>query len=320
MKTVSRVLNREPNVREDTRERVLAAVAQLRYVPHSSARSLAGNKSYLIALLYNNPSRNYLMEVMTGVLAACEEHQYNMLLCPLELDDPTIVDGVETLVARLRPDGLLLTPPITDSPALLARMEEIGVPSASISPKDGARCSGASMDETRAAAEMVAHLASLGHRRIAHIAGHPAHGASDWRLAGYRAGLEQAGIRYDAALVQPGEFTFESGRRGVAALLDLPRAPTAIFAGNDDMAAGAIAALLERGLHVPQDVSVCGFDDSPVSKHIFPALTTVHQPAHDMGRLATLELLSTIRTRRPGRMLHVPFTLRLRDSTGPAPR
>jgi LacI family transcriptional regulator len=176
------------------------------------------------------------------------------------------------------------------------------------------------MDETQAACDMVAHLAALGHRRIAHIVGHPAHGASGWRLTGYRLGLERAGIEFDPTLVVPGEFSFESGMQGARQLLDLKRRPTAVFAANDDMAAGVISEALERGLQVPDDLSVCGFDDTPMSSHIFPALTTVHQPTHDMGRLATMELLATLQNPGSGRMLHVPYTLQARRSTGPAPR
>lgn len=320
MKTVSRVLNREPNVREDTRARVQKAVDKLKYIPHFSARSLAGNKSYLIALIYNNPSANYLMEVMGGVLAACDAEQYGMLLCPFDAEGPKLITAIETLVARSQPDGLILTPPITDAPGLLKRLAEMDVSYASVSPKVHKKCIGVAMDETQAASDMVGHLLSLGHRRIAHIVGHPAHGASGWRLTGYQQGLDRAGLKFDPTLVVQGEFSFDSGVRAAQQLFALKKRPTAVFAANDDMAAGVIHAALEQGLRVPQDVSVCGFDDTPMSGQIFPALTTVHQPTHEMGRLATLELLASIQRPGSGRMLHVPYTLHLRKSTGPAPR
>jgi LacI family transcriptional regulator len=319
MKTVSRVLNREPNVREETRLRVQTAVDELRYTPSTSARSLAGRKSYLIALLYNNPSANYLMEIMGGVLAACEAEKYNMMNCPLDVDELKLLTSFESLIARSQPDGLVLTPPITDSPALLKRLAELDIPYASISPKKHGHI-GAAMNETRAATDMVEHLVSLGHRRIAHIVGHPAHGASGWRLSGYRQGLEKAGLRFDPDLVVPGEFSFESGVLAAEKLFSLRKRPTAVFAANDDMAAGVIRVALERNLRVPEDVSVCGFDDTPMSRQIFPALTTVHQPSHEMGRLATLELLASIQTPGSGRMLHIPYALKVRRSTGPAPK
>jgi LacI family transcriptional regulator len=319
MKTVSRVLNREPNVREGTRARVQTVVDNLKYTPSLSARSLAGNRSYLIALLYNNPSANYLMEIMGGVLAGCEAEKYNMVNCPLDIDEHRLIASFEALVARSQPDGVVLTPPITDSPALLKRLAELDIPYASISPKQQSRM-GADMNETRAATDMVEHLVSLGHRRIAHIVGHPAHGASGWRLTGYRHGLEKAGLRFDSELVVPGEFSFESGVLAAEKLFSLRKRPTAVFAANDDMAAGVIRVALERNLRVPEDVSVCGFDDTPMSSQIFPALTTVHQPSHDMGRLATLELLASIRVPESGRMLHIPYALKVRRSTGPAPK
>ncbi len=318
MKTVSRVLNHEPNVREETRKRVTRAVDELKYTPHLSARSLAGSKSFLIALLYNNASASYLMGVIEGVLKACADESYHTLLCPLDGDEARIVAGAEALIARSQPDGLVLTPPITDSPALLKRLAELEIPYSSVSPQDQATGMGVAMDETRAAYDMVMHLVALGHRRIAHIIGHPAHGASGWRLTGYRQGLERAGIRFDPSLVTPGEFSFESGVRAARALLDLERPPSAVFAANDDMAAGVIHVALERRLQVPEDLSVCGFDDTPMSRQIFPALTTVQQPTYEMGRIATQELLASIRNPESGRMLRVPYALKIRQSTGPA--
>ncbi len=317
MKTVSRVLNREPNVREDTRVRVQAAVDALNYKPHPSARSLAGHKSYLVALLYDNPSPNYLMEVIAGVLDACETQQYNMMMCPLDFGSPTFMNAVESMIAHSQPDGLILTPPITDAPALLKRLDELELAYASISPRKQKQCMGVAIDETRAAFDMMQHLVSLGHRRIGHIKGHPEHGASDWRLQGYRDGLQKAGIPFDPDLVVDGEFSFESGVRGAEKLLQLRERPTAIFAANDDMAAGVIGVALRLGLRVPEDVSVCGFDNTPMSLQIYPPLTTVHQPSRDMGRIAALELLTAIRKRDAGKMLQIPYTLKLRQSTGP---
>ncbi len=320
MKTVSRVLNEEPNVSESTRERVRAVVERLQYRPHPSARVLAGRKSYLVAMLYDNPSSNYLMEVELGVLDACQAQHYNLMLAPLVYDAKDIVSKVESLVLQTRVDGVVLTPPITDDAALLARLDELDIPWASISPREENRRIGVIVDEPSAVAEMMLHLASLGHRRIAHIKGHAAHGASAWRLAGYRDGLARAGLAVDETLVVDGEFSYDSGFAATNRLLDLPDPPTAIFAANDDMAAGAIGAICERGLSVPGDVSVCGFDDTPIARHIYPALTTVRQPTREMGRLAGVELLKAIRDRDEGGIVTVPYALQLRRSTGPRPR
>ena len=319
MKTVSRVLNHEPNVSERTRELVQAAVEELRYRPLPSARGLAGRRSYLVAMLFDNPSSNYLMEIEMGVLDACEAQHYNLMLAPLAYDDPDLARKVESLGVQSQLDGVVLTPPITDDAALLRRLEELGIPYSSVSAKEQNRHLGVVVDEHGAVCAMMMHLASLGHRRIAHIKGHAAHGASAWRLAGYREGLRRAGLRYDAKLVVDGEFSYESGYAATNALLDLEDRPTAIFAANDDMAAGAICAICERGLSVPGDISVCGFDDTPIAHQIYPALTTVRQPTREMGRLAASELLKEVRELGSGGIVDVPYALQLRRSTGPVP-
>lgn len=315
IKTVSRVLNQEPNVREETRSRVQAAVEKLQYRPNPSARSLAGQRSYVIALIYDNPSSNYLMEVQGGVLDACRASHYNLVLGPVAYDHPDCIAHVVDLIQHARSDGLVLTPPLTDDVELLARLEALGVPFASISPRNPRGCVGVTLDEHGAVFEMISHLISLGHRRIGHIKGHPDHGASQWRHTGYREALKQAGIAYDPALVVDGQFSYDSGVSGANILLDLADPPTAIFAANDDTAAGVIRAAGKRRLVVPDDLSVCGFDDTPISRQIFPQVTTVRQPTREMGRLATLELLKAIRDPQAGEMMRMGYALQLREST-----
>ena len=175
------------------------------------------------------------------------------------------------------------------------------------------------MDETTAVVELIGHLVAQGHRRIAHIKGPRAHGACQWRYAGYRQALRQAGIAYDPALVVNGQFSFESGVDAANLLLDMDEPPTAIFAANDDMAAAVYRVAGERGLRVPRDLSVCGFDDTPIAGHIYPALTTVRQPTSHMGRLATEQLIEHIRAEAAGRMITVEHAVLERESTA-APR
>mgnify|MGYP001142016981 CR=1 FL=1 len=319
MKTVSRVLNHEPNVAQATRERVEAAVAELGYRPHQSARVLAGNRSYLIGLLYDNPSTNYLMEVELGALDTCLAHHYHLMLIPLKYEGGKVAGQLESLIGQTRIDGVLLTPPLTDTPELLSALETMRVPWASLSARRANQRIGVIIDEQAAARDMVAHLVDLGHRHIAHIRGHPAHGASDWRMAGYRQGLESAGLPIVPGLIVEGLFSFESGHAAAVQLLDLPRPPTAIFAANDDMAAGAISAICERGFSVPADISVSGFDDTPIATQIYPALTTVRQPSRDMGRVAAQELLKAIRSPKDGETVVMPYELQLRRSTSEPP-
>ncbi|MCH2093174.1 MAG: LacI family DNA-binding transcriptional regulator [Pseudoxanthomonas sp.] len=320
MKTVSRVLNNEPNVRDEMRQRVMAVVEKLQYRPNLSARSLAGQRSYVIALVYNNPSRNYLMEIQNGMLEACRDNHYNLVLAPVGASRQRKVDDLKVVFEHFAPDGVVLIPPLTDDPVVLEFLEANHVAFACIAPKHPDGRIGVMMDETAAVRELMAGLVAQGHRRIGHIKGPPAHGACQWRFKGYREALRKAEIEYDEDLVVQGAFSFESGIEAGNRLLDLKRPPTAIFAANDDMAAGVIRAACERGLVVPRDISVCGFDDTPIARHIYPALTTVRQPTSDMGRLATMQLLARIRAADAGGMVHVEHEVLFRESTQPPVR
>ncbi|MEG2804871.1 LacI family DNA-binding transcriptional regulator [Stenotrophomonas sp.] len=319
IKTVSRVLNNEPNVRAETRERVAAAVARLGYKPNLSARSLAGQRSYALALVYNNPSRNYLMEIQNGMLEACHASHYNLILGPVGVGRSTLPD-LSALFENSRPDGVVLIPPLTDDAVVLSYLADHEIPFASIAPRHPEGCIGVRMDETTAVVELIGHLVAQGHRRIAHIKGPRTHGACQWRLAGYRQALRAHGIAYDPALVASGQFSFESGIEAANALLDLDQPPTAIFAANDDMAAAVYRVAGQRGLRVPRDLSVCGFDDTPIAGHIYPALTTVRQPTSRMGTLATEQLIERIRNADGGRMVTVDHAVLVRESTHPPRR
>jgi LacI family transcriptional regulator len=319
-KTVSRVFNREPNVSEKARLRVEAAARELNYRPNPSARSLAGNRSYLVALLFDNPhaGSSYVMELIVGVLQACENTHYNAMLRPLDLSaDP--VAAVEDFVAKHRPDALVLAPPIADDLKLLQRLDELGVRYSAISARSQHARIGVGVNERKAATDMVEHLVALGHRRIAHIAGRNGHGARAWRLAGYREGLRKAGIDFDETLIADGDFSFHSGIAAARRLLDLRDPPTAIFAANDDSACGAMHEAFERGLSIPRDLSICGFDNTPASVQVWPSLTTVHQPCREMGRIATEQVLLSIRDPDAAQTVRISYEIMIRGSTGPVP-
>lgn len=319
IKTVSRVLNQEPNVREETRARVKDAVTRLDYRPSHSARSLAGQRAYVVTFAYDNPSLNYLMEIQAGVLEACRSRHYNLLLAPLTYADPGSIDEIDGLLAHFGSDGLVLIPPLTDDVRLLDYLQRRGMPYASIVPRNPGCRIGVTIDDRAAVCELIAHLIMLGHRRIAHITGHRDHGGSHLRLLGYREAMRKAGLPVRRNWVASGAFTFESGLDAARTLLALAPRPTAIFAANDDMAAGVLRAAAEAGLSVPQDLSVCGFDDVPIARHVTPSLTTVRQPTREMGRVATEQLLRELREPGSGRLLPVRYSVLLRESTGPVP-
>lgn len=321
-KTVSRVLNEEPSVKESTRQRVLAAMEQMNYRPSPAARGLAGSRSFLVAMLYDNndnPASTYLAEIQDGVLEACNANRYSMMVCPLRTRVQDFIRRVDALVADHHIDGVIVTPPLTDNAALLRRLKEHGVPHASISPLRREGTIGVCMDEQQAARALVGELVKLGHRRIAHIVGIADHGASRWRLNGYKEALAEAGLPFDPDYVVQGQFTFGSGVLAARELFSRPTLPTAIFAANDDMAAGVMWAANERGLKVPRDLSVCGFDDTPLATQLWPPLTTVRQPSREMGKLATEQLMEVLRGRGTGLLLQVPYTLQMRESTAAVP-
>lgn len=317
MKTVSRVLNGERYVKRDTRERVEQAVAALNFTPSAAARMLAGKRSHQIALLYDNHSPHYIHQIQTGIWQRCLEEKVRLLAQPTDVASPDLAREVGSLIDQTHVDGVILSSPVTDAVAALDELERRGIPYVRISPgTDHDRSTAVSMDDVQAADDMTSHLISLGHRRIGFILGHPNHTASDQRLFGYRRALDRAGIAFEPRLVQPGQFDFASGEAAADMLLALPNPPTAIFASNDDMAAGVLTVAHRRGLVAPQALSVAGFDDTALASQLWPPLTTVRQPTRDLAYAAANLLFSS-----DGEVVHrrLPHEIVLRASTAPPP-
>ncbi|MFD1189035.1 LacI family DNA-binding transcriptional regulator [Phenylobacterium conjunctum] len=317
MKTVSRVLNRERYVSDETRQRVEAAIAEFNFHPSAAARTLAGKRSHQIALIYDNHSPHYIYQIQTGVWTRCVEERVRLLAQPCDAASPDLEAEVRALIDQTRVDGVVLSSPVTDVAAVLEELELRGVPYVRISPgTEHERSASVSMDDAQAADEMTMHLLSLGHRRIGFILGHPNHAASDLRLYGYRRALDRAGLPFEPKYVRPGLFDFASGEAAADALLDLPNPPTAIFASNDDMAAGVMTVAHRRGLSLPRDLSITGFDDTPLASQLWPPLTTVRQPTRDLAYAAAGLLFDA-----EGEIIHrrLPHELVLRGSTAPPP-
>jgi len=297
MKSVSRVLNGEAHVRPQLRDRIMASVQALDYRPNLAARQLAGHKSFVIAYPFNNPSAAYITEILMGAARTCRDQGYHLVSEPVDLDDE-MLPIIERLITTLRPDGMILTPPLCDMPAVIAPVARFKIPLVRIA--GGLDLKGDTVvihgdtiviDDRSISRAMVAHLLEQGHRRIGFVLPHPDHALAQRRFRGYLDGLEDAGIEPDPALIQPGRFDVESGAKAAEALLDLPLPPTAIFASNDDMALGALQIAYSRRLSVPGDLAIAGFDDSPASRLVYPALTTVRQPTQLLGAAAATILL-----------------------------
>ena len=305
IKTVSRVLNNERYVGAETRARVEAAVAALRFRPNGAARALAGARSGRIALVGDAASPDATVGLFAGLRERCAADAVRATLHPVESDAP--LGEVEALVDATPFDGLVLTAPAGDDRAVLALLAEREVRVVRVSPRTDLHATpSVAIDEARAAAEMTAYLIALGHRRIACLAGP----AGTPRAAGTRAALEAAGV-YDPPLFVTGEADFASAFETTAALLARSDAPTAIVAGSDDLAAGALAAAHRLGIAVPEQLSIAGFGDAPLATRLWPSLTTVRAPLRALGwNAADLLLGETGDDRRV-----LAYELVVRDST-----
>lgn len=320
IKTVSRVLNDEPNVRAETRARVLAAVKRLNYHPSLSARSLASRRSYLVGLAYDNPSANYTIEVQRGALARCREGRFLLLLHEATGSGEEQIRDILRFAHQTHLDGLIVAPPLSESADLIRALDAQGVPFVRIAPNEiKHRSPYVDIDDESAAREMTEYLIGLGHRGIGFIIGHPDHFASGERLRGHKAALKAHRIPYLAEYVRQGDFRFDSGLEMARQLLALPKRPTAIFAANDDMAVGTLMAAHEMRIAVPEQLSVAGFDDAPIARTVWPPLTTICQPIYQLAYRAA-DLLLGMRlsgvTPKPARLVH---SLIRRGSTDIAP-
>ncbi len=315
-KTVSRVLNGERNVREETRQLVFDAAARLNYKLNAAARSLRVGGPQIIALLVQNPSRSYIESVHLGALQRCHKSGMHLIMeeCEGGLSD------IEALIDNTSPVGLVITPPLCDDPELIEMLDCKKIRYVMVTPRcaDEKQAS-VNIDNQIAAQEMTDHLIALGHKRIGFIKGHPDHSASEKRYQGYLKALRAAQIDSDPVLVEEGEFSWTSGLTGAEKLLDLADPPTAIFASNDDMAAAAIAAAYRRNLHVPNDLSVVGFDNTQVAAVISPQLTTVNQPIADLVSEAVGLLTDqTFQSGERSKPIFLDHHLVTRESAGPA--
>ena len=320
-KTVSRVVNREGNVSSQLRRKVEKVVAQLNYVPDRQARSLRSGKSFHIAFAYESPSSYFVISLVEGIRRICIDQHYQLVLFETEDKGSRMLLSLLEFAERERLDGLLMMPPMTDNQQLLTALAEEGIPFGRIMP--GERHPGmldVSTTDRRAGREMMDHLLGLGHRHVAFIAGHPDHVAMAQRLDGVRDSLRDWTGEPCELLVRQGLNTFESGLDAAKELLSLSPRPTAVFAANDDMASGVIFEALELGLRVPDDISVAGFDDTMIARHVWPGLTTIRQPIAEMGSRATEILLDRIRGRTNDWQTEIAATFIRRRSTGPAPR
>lgn len=326
-RTVSRVINGEPSIRPDTVERVRAAMAALDFEPNMAARALRSARSFSLCLLTAHISHFYFAEVTRGLTRACAARDRRLII--QECTVQQAIDAPGKMLRSLNADGCVLLPPLSDAAPLLDALDEQGLSYVRIAPAtDPERSAVVLSDDGAGVRALVRHLWDLGHRRFGHLAGPSSHLAAHVRSRAFAESLIEVGANPDdiaeVAMYGLGDAPEESGRLGRAIseaggrafdfLMDGPRPPTAIFAFSDEVAIGAVARAQSRGLSVPDDVAVAGFDDSDIGAMIYPSLTTIRPPLLAMMDEAVDRLVAGD-SDRP--VVPHPVELRIGPSTDP---
>jgi LacI family transcriptional regulator len=278
-KTVSRVINKSPYVREETRIKVNAIIAKTGFAPDPQARGLAFRRSFLLGLIYDNPNAQYIVNIQQGVLDCVRASGYELVVHPCDRNSPSFLDDVRSFVERQKLFGVVLIPPVSENDDLAQLLTDIECPYV--------RIASTPLDEPGE------HLAALGHKEIGFITGPSHYRSAHERREGFAGALAVHGLKLSPKLIVEGAYSFESGVKCAEILLAKKPRPTAIFASNDEMAAGVYKAAYAQGLRIPEDLSVVGYDDSPLATRVWPALTTVRVPIRDMGRKAAEKLIGT---------------------------
>ncbi|RPA46559.1 LacI family DNA-binding transcriptional regulator [Shewanella vesiculosa] len=294
IKTVSRVTNKEPSVKQATIDKVNQAITALNYQPNLAARNLASTSSYVIGFIYDNPNAYYVIDMQNGILSACKDRGFELLIHPCNAKSETICDELTTMVKHARLAGLVLTPPMSEDPNILAALDQIGANYVKIIAGEKIINSNGLtvlVNDQRGAVEITQHLIDLGHKHIAFLSGDLQHESTKERLLGFKKALKNNFLTLNTDWVLEGEYSFESGLAGANKLIAMAKRPTAIVACNDEIAAGALFAARLAGLDIPTELSIVGFEDSPFSRQTWPKLTTVHQPNIEIAQIATQLLI-----------------------------
>jgi LacI family transcriptional regulator len=316
--TVSRVMNDHPNVDQETRARVRSVAESHNYQPNVAARSLAAGRTHILGLvipmgvsaLFTDP---YFPLLIQGIASACNANEHSVMLWLAEPEYERRM--IRQVLQGGLIDGVILASALLDDPMLEA-LRKRGLPFILVGrlPTDN-EVSYVDVDNVNSAREIVAYLLRLGHRRVATISGPSNMIAGADRLQGYLLALRNRGVTPDPALMVEADFTEEGGYTAMQRLV--PHLPEAVFVASDAMAVGALRALREVGLRVPEDIAIAGFDDIPFAARTDPPLTTVRQPIQRMGALAAETLIDMISHPQPQpRRIILPTELAIRESSG----
>ena len=327
LQTVSRVINKEPNVRPEMIKRVQASIDKLGYVPSIAAQRMSGSRSYLI-LAINDRERtiadwkarqgtDWVDQMLFGGMLKCAEYGYRMIFELVDTHSDHVERELRATIAALQPDGVILTPPHSDNPLIVNLLDHQKIPFARIGSHGGDAGIALTMDDEGSAARATRHLLDLGHRRIGFISGSVEYDLSHWRIDGWRAEMTAAGLATDGLLAE-GDFSYASGDAAARRLLGGANPPSAIIASNDQMSLAALEVARERGLDVPRDLSLVSFDNTPIVHFAQPPLTAVDQPvAATVARAVELIIAAQRGEKRPEAPTVVSGSLIERASTAP---
>lgn len=295
-KSVSRVLNNESGVSEATRERIQAIMNEAGYVPDRRARALASARSLLLGVAYNNRNPSYVLDILRGSQTAANAAGYEVVMHHVK-DDKNAAAEVILFMRRSGCDGLIVTPPLSESATFLAAISEQDWPIIRIAGDNADFPIPQIRYNDRSAALSIANqLVLSGHKDIAFIGGPKSAGPTLRRLSGVKDALSLHQLSIDETRIKYGDFTFESGLACGDELLSATPKPSAIICANDEMAAGVYHSAAKLGISIPTQLSITGFDDSPVASHLWPPLTSVKQPVSEMMALAVEMLIQDRRT------------------------
>jgi len=290
--TVSRVINNSPLLSREAREKVERIIAETGFVPDPTARSLTLKRNFLIALIHDDPLAPALMEVQAGMAAALKGSEYALCVQHLDYRPKAAVRTLSDFLEYRRPSGIVLMPPLSDQDELAGLAWEFGCRCARLGPAPQSESPGwISTPERHAAAQAVHRLAGAGHRRIAFISGREGTRSARLRELGYLDAIAELDFDRGPSLIAAGNGSFDSGFSAAELLLEVSPRPSAIFAGNDEMAAGAIHAACAKRIKIPGELSVIGFGDAPIASRLWPPLTTVRVPLLEMAHAATTRLV-----------------------------
>ena len=320
--TVSRTLNRPDSVREETRRRVTEAVQRLHYSPNDLGKNLRQRRTGRILVVLSSISNQFYSRVLRGIEDAARDEDYHVLIFTTRDIRENLMEALSLLRSRVV-DGAILMTTLGAEAEISSLSRRSPIVCACEPPADPAiPC--VAIDNVKAGYDATRYLLEQGKRRIAFLGIRPSRlvgsngvrvGSAAQRLEGYRRALAEYGLPVDPALLFPVELTYRAGARCAEQMLALPQRPDAVFALSDTNAIGAIQALVRRGVRVPEDIAVVGFDNTAVSEVYLPAVTTIGQPQYEIGQTALRLLLERV-DRKPARSVTVPHRLIVRESAG----